>query len=312
MCFRSRVCAHVCVCARVCVRMCVLMCCGRGPNWRTGPLVCAFVRRCVRMCVCACVHMCVSMCCGRGPDWRTGPLVCAFVRGCVNTGVYSLCIGLARTLYIYGVYTVYLTGKSQKKRSYTVYIYGAGQPYMCSGYCMQGHKYGLSYAGVSIQVFIVCAVGTVRRATGMGFLLRVCQFRCLLYVQWVLYAGPQVWAFVHGCVNTGVFCSCNGYYMQGHKYGLLFAGVSMCQYRCRFFVQRVLTQGHVSSSKKGCPSQGQQFSHTHTHTRTHTYTHTHTWPNVDDDRLLGGIRGCRAEAGAIACCPCLPPCKPCF
>jgi len=38
-------------------------------------------------------------------------------------------IGLARTMYIYGVYTVFLTGKSPDIRSYTVYIYGSGQPY---------------------------------------------------------------------------------------------------------------------------------------------------------------------------------------
>jgi len=30
--------------------------------------------------------------------------------------------------YIYGVYTVILAGKSPNIRSYTVYIYGSGQP----------------------------------------------------------------------------------------------------------------------------------------------------------------------------------------
>jgi len=33
--------------------------------------------------------------------------------------------------YIYGVYTVYLAGNSPYIRSYTVYIYGSGQPYVC-------------------------------------------------------------------------------------------------------------------------------------------------------------------------------------
>jgi hypothetical protein len=40
-------------------------------------------------------------------------------------------MGLARTINIqciYGIF-VYLAGKSQKIRSYTVYIYGSGQPY---------------------------------------------------------------------------------------------------------------------------------------------------------------------------------------
>jgi len=43
------------------------------------------------------------------------------------------CVGLARTIYIYiyGVYTVFLTGKSPNIRSYTVYLYGSSQPYWC-------------------------------------------------------------------------------------------------------------------------------------------------------------------------------------
>ena len=42
-------------------------------------------------------------------------------------------VGLARIIYIYGVYTVFLAGKSPNIRSYTVCIYGSGQPYI-SGY----------------------------------------------------------------------------------------------------------------------------------------------------------------------------------
>jgi len=38
-------------------------------------------------------------------------------------------VGLARTIYIHGVYTIFLAGKSPNIRSYTVYIYGSGQPY---------------------------------------------------------------------------------------------------------------------------------------------------------------------------------------
>ena len=38
-------------------------------------------------------------------------------------------IELARTIYIYGVYTVFLAGISPNIRSNTVYIYGSGQPY---------------------------------------------------------------------------------------------------------------------------------------------------------------------------------------
>jgi len=34
--------------------------------------------------------------------------------------------------YIYGVYTVLLAEILPNIRSYTVYIYGSGQPYICS------------------------------------------------------------------------------------------------------------------------------------------------------------------------------------
>jgi len=58
-----------------------------------------------------CVFVCVSE--------------CMYVHVCVY--VYSL--GLARTIYIYGVYRVFLAGKPPNIRSYTVHIYGFGQPY---------------------------------------------------------------------------------------------------------------------------------------------------------------------------------------
>ena len=62
---------------------------------------------------------------------------------CVHTCCVGLlcshvltCLGLAKTAHTYyirtyGVYTVYLTGKSPYIQSYTVYIYGSGQPYTC-------------------------------------------------------------------------------------------------------------------------------------------------------------------------------------
>jgi hypothetical protein len=37
-------------------------------------------------------------------------------------------VGQNHVSYIYGVYTVFLAGKSPSIRSYTVYIYGSGQP----------------------------------------------------------------------------------------------------------------------------------------------------------------------------------------
>ena len=43
----------------------------------------------------------------------------------------TVLLGLARTIYIrciYGIFAVFLTGTSPNIRSYTVYIYGSGQP----------------------------------------------------------------------------------------------------------------------------------------------------------------------------------------
>ena len=37
-------------------------------------------------------------------------------------------MGLAKTKYIYGAYTVFLAGKSPNIRSYAVHIYGSDQP----------------------------------------------------------------------------------------------------------------------------------------------------------------------------------------
>ena len=39
-------------------------------------------------------------------------------------------VGLARTIHIHGVSTVFLAGKSLNIRSYTVHIHGSGQPYI--------------------------------------------------------------------------------------------------------------------------------------------------------------------------------------
>ena len=38
-------------------------------------------------------------------------------------------VGQNHIIYIYGVYTVFLAGKSPNKRLYTVCIYDFGQPY---------------------------------------------------------------------------------------------------------------------------------------------------------------------------------------
>jgi hypothetical protein len=49
---------------------------------------------------------------------------------CLAVTLPCLYVGLAKTIYICGVYTVVLAGKSPNIRSYTVYIYSSGQPYL--------------------------------------------------------------------------------------------------------------------------------------------------------------------------------------
>jgi len=59
-------------------------------------------------------------------------LYSCFLRYCHSTiSLIASFVGLARTIYIYGVYTVFLAGKSLYIRSYTVHIYGSGQPSSC-------------------------------------------------------------------------------------------------------------------------------------------------------------------------------------
>jgi len=48
-------------------------------------------------------------------------------------------LGLARTIHVYGVYTVFLAGKSSSIRSYMVYIHSSGQ--RCTVRVGQNHKY---------------------------------------------------------------------------------------------------------------------------------------------------------------------------
>jgi len=68
---------------------------------------------CMRVCVCMCVCVCVVC-------------VCTDVQGWLEP-------------FIYGVHMVILTGKSPNIRSYTVYIYGSGQPYRCVYVCVRAY-----------------------------------------------------------------------------------------------------------------------------------------------------------------------------
>jgi hypothetical protein len=86
------------------------------------------VRVCIYMCVCACVYMCARVC--------VCVCVCAYFRVRVACLLYvqtSVC-GISRVgqnhtfIGIYGEHTVFLAGKLPYIRSYTVQMYGHGQP----------------------------------------------------------------------------------------------------------------------------------------------------------------------------------------
>jgi hypothetical protein len=47
---------------------------------------------------------------------------------CVGRGVNRLQLGLAKSVYIYGVHTVFLAWESPNKRCIYTCMYGSGQP----------------------------------------------------------------------------------------------------------------------------------------------------------------------------------------
>ena len=74
-----------------------------------------------------------------------------------------LAIGLARTIYIYGAFTVFLAGNM---RSYTVCIYGSGQPQLAS----MGVNHPAAHFPVQLfmgdfEILASCRTGRVSRVT---------------------------------------------------------------------------------------------------------------------------------------------------
>ena len=68
------------------------------------------------------IHIFIS-----GASWFW-PTLSAWLRKEVLHNMLHAYLGLARAIYIDGVYTVFLAGISPRIRSYTVNIYGSGQP----------------------------------------------------------------------------------------------------------------------------------------------------------------------------------------
>jgi len=60
--------------------------------------------------------------------WPTLPIQHLHVGCCWSKEAHMFVAGLAKTIYIYGAFTVVLAGKSPDLRSDTVYIYASGQP----------------------------------------------------------------------------------------------------------------------------------------------------------------------------------------
>ena len=119
----------VCVCVRVCVRVCVCLC----------VCVCVCVCVCARVCACVCVFVCVCVQFKRILLAQLATLLCFHMGAaiifqvCMSmfgfSGVFRRVWYISRVgLYIYGVCTVFLAGKPPNIRSYTLNIYGPGQP----------------------------------------------------------------------------------------------------------------------------------------------------------------------------------------
>jgi len=132
----------MCACAGGCVY--TVVCKEATPAARVVDQTCARV--------CACVHMrggCLRMC--------VHSHTCVYMRGNVCACVY----GQNHTFIgVYGVRTVFLAGKLPYIRSYTVQIYGSGQPYP---YTM--HVQGLIWIQVRQKgVLIITGLEAVRFA----------------------------------------------------------------------------------------------------------------------------------------------------
>ena len=92
------------------------------------------------MCVseCVCEHACELACVcvlwkdGNKPYLSIERLPVFLGQISITANCKPSCVGLARTIYIQCIYTVFLAGKLQNIRSYTVCIYGSGQPYSCA------------------------------------------------------------------------------------------------------------------------------------------------------------------------------------
>jgi len=135
--------------------------------------VCLCVYACVCACVCACfdnkltlcVRMCVSVCVWTiislrfAVDPRCFAVLQRILHCCFATMLATgkgekqtgSCIGLARTLYKYGVYTALLAENSPSIRSNTVYIYGSGQPKSCNTGLCRNHEGGRPRRSASSQ-----------------------------------------------------------------------------------------------------------------------------------------------------------------
>ena len=106
----------VCVCVRVCMCVCMCVC------------VCVCACMCVFLCMCVCVNVCVYVC--------VRVCVCAasmpntYVQGWPEPYMYTVYVGLARTVHMHRVWPYIWWFPCHNYRTYTVYIYGTGIPYM--------------------------------------------------------------------------------------------------------------------------------------------------------------------------------------
>jgi hypothetical protein len=69
-------------------------------------------------------------------------------------------------IYIYGVYTVFLAGKSPNIQSYTVYIYGSGQFNLCANKDVRCGDLRAKLARAKWSLLVCCLITRFHKAPG--------------------------------------------------------------------------------------------------------------------------------------------------
>jgi len=167
----------------------------------------------------------------------------------------STCIRVGHN-HTYGVYPVFLTGKSPDIRSNTVHIYGSGQPYTCT-----------------------------RHLLGRASRLWLKHMRKCAHVCMHTRSHTRTHTNTHTCTHTHTYTLMIGApgrtlkHLPPHTFLGAGPGLPCSISALRFFPPAGCSSALLLAYRKQNASQHQQSiarAHTHTHTHTHTCAHAHT------------------------------------